>query len=109
MHTMCRDAATITPAHETTCARMTLDPGMSGLHHRGVEIIVTTSAFRVGRVQCQAKKEAAIGATPTVRAIRTTIAAIEDRKSDSDEYHAKATAVTNTKLRFISRLHGESR
>ena len=89
---------------------MTLDPGMTGrlVHHRGVEMIVTTCAFHYGRVQCHAKKEAAIVAT--VRAIiSTTIAAIEDRKSDSSEHHAKVTAVTSAKPQSISRLRGESR
>jgi len=108
---MSRDATSNTAAHETTSVRTTLGPGMTGrhVHHRGVEIIVTTYVCYKGRVQYQAKKEAAIVATTKLRAISTTIAAIEDRKSDSDEYHAKASAVTNTKLRFISRLHGESR
>jgi len=107
---MSRDATTITTAaHETTYARMTLDPGMTGrlVHHRGVEIIVTTCAFHYGHVQCQAKKEAGIFATTTVRAISTTIAAIEER--NSNEHHVTATAVTSAKLHFISRLHGESR
>jgi len=88
---------------------MTLDPGMTGhlVHHRGVEIIATTYVF--GRVQRHAKKEAAIVATTTVLAISTTIAAIEDRKSDSNEDHVKATAVTSAKPHAISRLRGESR
>jgi len=107
---MSRDATTITAVRETACARMTLDPGVTGrlVHHRGVEIIVTTCAFHYGRVRCQAKKEAAIFATTTVHAIGTTIAAIEDRKSDSNEHHAKATAVTSAKRHVISRLHGAS-
>jgi len=85
---------------------MTLDRGMTGrlVHHRGVEIIVTTC----GRVQCHAKQEAATVATTTVRAISTTIAAIEGRKSDSNEYHVKTTAVTSAKPRVISRLRGAS-
>jgi len=45
MQTMNRDATTITAAHETTCAKMTLDPGMSGVHHRRAAIIVTTCVF----------------------------------------------------------------
>jgi len=56
---MSRDATIITAAHEkTTCARMMLDSNMTGrlVHHRGVEIIVTTCAFGYGRVQSQAKK-----------------------------------------------------
>ena len=107
---MCRDAATITPAHETTCARMTLDPTMTGrlLHHPGVEIIVTTCAFHHGRVQCHTKTEAAIVATTTLRAISTTIAAIEDRKSGNNEHHVKATAVTSARPHSISRLPGTS-
>jgi len=107
MHTMSRDAKTITAAHETTCDRMTLDRGMTGrlVHRRGVEIIVTTC----GRVQCHAKKEAAIVATTTVRAISTTIAAIEGRKSDNNEHRMRATAVTTAKHHFISRLPGENR
>ena len=111
MHTMSRDATRITAAHETTCARMTLNPGMTDrlVHLRGVEIIVTTYTFHFGRVQCHAKKEAAIVATTTVRAINTTIGAIEDRKSDSNEHHVKATAVTSAKLHAISRLPGGSR
>jgi len=87
---------------------MTLDPGMSGVHHRGVEIIVKC-AFHHGRVQCHAKKEAAIVATTTARATSTTIAAIKDRKSDSNEHHAKVTAATSAKPQDISRLRGESR
>jgi len=100
MHTMSRDATTITAAQETTC----VNPAMTGrlLHHRGVEIIVTTCAFHYGIIQCHAKKEAA-----TVRAISTTIAAIEDRKSDSNEHRAKTTA--SAKPRFISRLPGASK
>ena len=104
MHTMSRDATSITAAHETTCATMTVDPGTSGVHHRGVEIIVTTCAFHYGRVQYHAKKEAATVAKMTVRAISTTIAAIEYRKSDSNEYHA----VTSAKPHVISRLPGGS-
>ena len=88
---------------------MTLDPGMSGVHHRGVKIIVTTCAFHYGRAQCHAKKEAAILATTTVRATNTTIAAIEDGKSDSNEHHAKATAGTSAKPHVINRSRGESR
>jgi len=108
---MGRDATTITAAHETTCARMTLDPGMAGrlVHHRGPEIIVTTCAFHCGRVQCLAEKEATIVAKTTTRAISITIVAIEDRKSDSNEHHAKVTAVTSAKPQSISRLRGESR
>jgi len=106
---MSRDATTITAAHETTCARMTLEPGMTGrlVHHR--EIIVTTCTFHYGCVQCHARKEAAIGATTTVRAINTTIAAIEDQKSASNENHAMATAVMRAKPHAISRLRGGSR
>ena len=81
---------------------MTLHPGMTGVHHRGVEIIVTTDTFHLGRVQRHAKKEAAIGATTTVAAISTTIDAIEDRKSDNNEHHA----VTHAKPHSISRLRG---
>ena len=83
---------------------MTLDPGMTGrlVHNRGVEIIVTT----YGHVQCHAKKEAAIVAT--VRAISTTIAATEDRKSDSKEDNVNATVVTSAKPHVISRLRGAS-
>ena len=104
---MSRDAATITGARETTCD----NPGMTGrlVHHRGVGIIVTTCAFHHGHVQCQAKKDAAIVATKTLRAIRTTIVAIEDRKSDSNEQHMKATAVTSAKPHAIGRLPGVSR
>ena len=111
IRTMSRDATTITAAHETTCARMTRDPGMAGrlVHHRGAEIIVTTCAFPYGRVQCHAKKAAAFIATTTVRAISTMIAAIEDRKSDSNEHHVKAIVGTSAKPHSISRLHGESR
>ena len=89
---------------------MTLDPGMTGrlVHHRGVEIIVTTCAFHYARVQCHAKKEAAIVAKTKVRAISTMIAAVEDRKSDTNEHHVKATAVTSAKAPFISRLRGIS-
>jgi len=87
---------------------MTLHPGMTGVHHRGVEIIVTTDTFHLGRVQRHAKKEAAIGATTTVAAISTTIDAIEDRKSDNNEHRVKATAVTSAKPRVISRLRGAS-
>ena len=110
MHTSSRDATTITTAHETTCAGMTLDPGMTGrlVHHRGVEIIVTTCAFHDGRVQYHVNKEVAI-VTTTVRVISTTIAAIEGRKSDSNEHHAKATVLTSAKPQSISRLRGESR
>ena len=107
---MSRDATTITAAHETPGARMTLVPSMTGrlVHHRDVEIIVTTCAFHYGRVQCHAKKEAAIAATTAVRAINTTIDAIEDRKSDSNDHHVKATLVTSAKPHVISRLSGES-
>ena len=79
---------------------------MSGrlIHHRGVEIIVTTC----GRIQCHAKKEAATVATTTVRAISTTIAEIEGQKSDGNEHHVKATAVTSAKPHVISRLRGGS-
>ena len=87
---------------------MTLDPGTSGVHPRGVEIIVTTRAFHYGRGQCHAKKEAAIVATTTVRAIATTIAAIKDRKSGSKVHHVKALAVTGAKLPSISKLRGAS-
>ena len=87
---------------------MTLDPGMTGrlVHHRGVEIIVTTCANPYGRVQCHAKKEAAFFATSTVRAITTTIAAIKDRMSDNNLHHVKATAVTSAKPRSVSKLPG---
>jgi len=97
-----RRCTTITAAHETTCAK----PGLTShlRHHRGAEIIVTARAFHYGRVQYHAKKEAAIVAKMTVCAISTTIAAIEDRKSDSNEYHA----VTSAKPRAISRLPGGS-
>ena len=76
MHTMSRDATKITQAHETICARMSLDPGMTSrlVHHRGVDIIVTKCAFHYGRAQRHEKKEAAIVAMATVRAISTTIA-----------------------------------
>jgi len=85
---------------------MTLDPGMTGrlVHHRGVEIIVTTC----GRAQCHAKKEAAILATTTARATSTTIVAMEDQTRDSNERHVKATAVTSAKPHVISRLRGGS-
>jgi len=111
MLTMSRDATTSRAAHETTGARMTLDPGMTGrlVHHRGVEIIVTRCAFHHGRVQCHEKIEAAIVAMTTVRVISTTIAAIEDRKNDSNERHVKATAVTSAKRHSINRLRGGSR
>ena len=88
---------------------MPFDPGMSGVHRRGVEIIVTTCTFYYGHAQCQAKKEAAFAATTTVRAINTTIAAIEDWKSYRNEQHVKATAVTSAKLHSTSRLPGASR
>ena len=92
---------------------MTLDHAMTGrlVHHRSVEIIETTCAFHDGRVQRQAKKEAAIFATTTVRVINTTIIVIEDRKSDSkeQEHHAKATAATGVKPHVICRLRGGSR
>jgi len=86
---------------------MTLDPDMTGplVHHRGVEIVVMIVRFR--RVHCHTKKEAAIVAT--VRAISPTIAAIEDRKSDRNEHHAKTTALTRAKPHAISRLPGASR
>ena len=109
MHTMSRDAATITAAHETTCARIMLDPGMSAVHPRRVAINVTTGAFHYGHARCHAKKEAAIVATTTVRAISTTIAAIEGHKSASNEHHVKATAVPSAKPHVISKLRGESR
>jgi len=88
---------------------MTLDPGMTGrlIHRRSVEIIVTTCAFHYGRVRCHTKKVAAIVAT--LRAISTTIATIKERKSDSNEYHVKATLVTSAKPHAISRLPGASR
>jgi len=79
------------------------------VYHRSVESIVTTCAFHYGRVQCHAKKEAAIVAMTTFRAISTTIAAIEDRKSDSDEHHVKATAATGAKPHSVSRLRGASK
>jgi len=90
---------------------MMLDPDMTGhrVRHRGVEIIVTTCVFLKGRVQCHAKKEAAIFATTKLRAISTMIAAIEDRKSDSNELYAKVTAVTSAKPHAISRLPGANR
>ena len=90
---------------------MTLDPGLSGrlFHHRGVDIIVTKCAFHYGRAQRHEKKEAAIVATTIVRAISTTIAAIEDRKSDSNKHHVKATVVTGAKPHSISRSPGASR
>jgi len=90
---------------------MTVDPGTTGrlVPQRGVEIIETTCSFHYGRVQYHAKKEAAIGATTTVGAISTTIDAIEDRKSDNNEDHVKATAATSAKPQSISRLRGESR
>ena len=110
MHTMRRDATAITAAHETTCARMALDRGMTGrlVHHRGAETIVMACAFHFRRVQCYSKKEAAIGATTTVRAINPTIAVIEGRKSDSNELHVKTLAVTSAKPHVISRLRGAS-
>ena len=111
MHTMSRDV-TFTPAHETTCASTALDPGLTGrlVHHRGVEIILTTCAFHYRHVQRHAKKEAAtVAATTTVRAINTMTAAIEDRKSYSNEDHLKATAVTSAKPHVISRLPGGNR
>ena len=40
--------------------------------------MVTTYAFHYVRIQYHAKKEAAIVATTTARAIRTTTAAVED-------------------------------
>jgi len=105
MHTMSRDATIITAACETICARMTLDSGTTAraVHHRGVEIRVTTCR----RGQCDAKKAAAIVAT--VRAISTTIAATEDRKSDSKEHNVNATVVTSAKLHASSRFCGGSR
>ena len=110
MHTTGQDATTITAARETTCARMTLDPAMTGrlVHRRGVESIVTTCAFHYGRVRCHANEETAIVATTTVRGISTTIAATEDRKSGSNEDRVKATAVMSVKLHSISRLRGIS-
>ena len=108
MHTMSRGATTIAAAHEI---RMTLDRAMTGrhVHHRGVEIIVTTCAFQYGHARCHAKTEAAVVATTTVRAIKTTIAAIEGHKSASNEHHVKATAVPSAKSHVISKLRGESR
>ena len=103
MYTMSIDAATITAAHETTSSRMTFD---RGVHHRRVETIVTTYAFHAGRGQRHANKEPVIVATTTVRVISTTIAAIEVRKSDSNEHHGKETA--SAKRRSISRLRGAS-
>ena len=87
---------------------MTLDASMTGchVHHRRVEIIVTTYAFHFGHGQCHAKKGAAIVATTTVRTISTTIAAIKDRKSDN--HCVKAAAVTSAKPHVINRLRGES-
>ena len=79
------------------------------VHHRGVETIMTTCAFHYARVQYHAKKKAAIGAATTVLAISTTTAAIEDRKSDSNEDHVKATAVTSAKPHVINRLLGQNR
>ena len=110
MHTMSRDATAITAAHETTCARMALDRGMTGrlVHHRGAETIVMACAFHFRRVQCHLKKEAAIAATTTVRAISTTIGAIKDRKTYNNEHRVKATVVTSAKPHSISRLRGES-
>ena len=108
---MTRHGTTITAAHEMTCAKMTLDPSMTArhVHHRGVEIIVTTNAFHYGRVQSHAKKEAAfIVATTTVRAIRTTIAAIEDQKSDSNDHRLTATAVTSAKPHSVNKFCGAS-
>ena len=111
MHTMSRDATIITAAHETICARMALDSNMTGrlVHHRGVEVIVTTCAYGYGRVQFHAKKEAAIVATTTVGAISTTIAAIEDQKSASNEDHMTVTVVTRARPHAISRLRGGRR
>ena len=108
---MSRDATTITPAHETTCARITLDPGMIGrlVHHGGVEIIATTCVSHEGRLQYHVNKEAAIVTTMTDRAISTTIARIEDRKSGSNEHHVKATVVTGAKPHSISRSRGASK
>ena len=69
-----------------------------------------TYAFHYGRVQRHTKKEAAIIATTTARAISITIGAIEDhRKSDSNELRVKATAVTSAKPHAISRLPGANR
>ena len=67
MHTMSRDVTTITAAHETTCARIMLDPAMSAVHPRRVAINVTTGAFHYGHARCHAKKEAAIVATTSPR------------------------------------------
>jgi len=105
---MSRDATTITAPHETTCPRLTLEPGMIGrlVHHRGGEIIVTACVFHYGRARCHAKKEAAIAATMPVRAICTMIAAIEDREIDNNDYHGTATAETTGKPHSISRLRG---
>ena len=88
-----------------------LDPGMTGrlVHHRDVKIIVITCAFHYGRVQGHAKKEAAIVATTTVRAISTIIAATEDRKSDSNKHNLKTTAVKSAKPHVINRLRGASK
>ena len=108
MQTMSIDGTTITAAYEMTSSRMTLDPGTSGVHQRGVEVIVRTCAFHYGRVLCHAKKEAAIITTPTSRAISTTIVAIEDQKSDSNKDHVKATAVSPAKPHVINRLRGGS-
>ena len=79
------------------------------VHHGGVEIIATTCVSHEGRLQYHVNKEAAIVTTMTDRAISTTIAATEDRKSDNNEDHVKATAVTSAKLHVISRLRGASR
>jgi len=108
---MSRDATIITVAHDATCDAMTLDPAMTGrlLHRRGVDIIPTTCAFHFRRVHCHAKKEAVIVATTTDHAINTMIAEIEDRKSDRNDHHVKATAVTSAKPHFVSRLRGASR
>ena len=101
MHTMRQDATTA--AHETTGARMTLDP--TGRLLGDIIIVTATCAFHSRRVRV-----AAIIATTTVRATSTTIAAIEDhRKSDSNKNRAKATEVTSAKPHSISRLPGESR
>ena len=109
--TMSRAATTITAGRETTCARMTLDPSMTGrlVYHRRVEIIVTTCAFHYRGVQCHAKKDAATVATATVRTISTPMVTIEDRKSGSNEYHVKLTAETSAKPHAISRLPGGNR
>jgi len=89
---------------------MTLNPGMTDrlVHLRGAEIIVTACAFHFGQSQ-EKKPTTAIVAAPTVRAISTTIAAMEDRKSDSSECHVKTTAVTGATPHAISRLRGASR